>query len=128
LLKPLSLDAPSYGPTDFEWEWTGDVPPGFGFEVRVWREGEPPAGVHNAVDDNQNGRIMRVGENRYRLSIDIKDAAGVRGRSGEYLWTVAVVQISPNYADLGQQAAPAHLRFEARAGGDKGGKDGGAIS
>ena len=128
LLKPLSLDEPSYGPTDFEWEWTGDVPPGFGFEVRVWREGEPPAGVHNAVDDNQNGRVMRVGENRYRLSVDIKDAAGVRDRSGEYLWTVAVVQISPNYADLGQQAAPAHLRFEVGGGGDKGGKDGGAIS
>ncbi len=125
LLKPLSLDEPSYGPTDFEWEWVGDLPPGYGFEVRVWREGESPAGVHNAVEDNQNGRIVRVGENRYRLSVDITEAAGVRGRSGEYLWTVALVQINPNYADRGQQATPGHLRFEASGGGDGGGKNGG---
>lgn len=113
LLNPLNLDDPSYGPTDFEWSWTGAVPAGVGFEVRVWREGEPPAGVHNAVLDNQNGHIQNIGENEYRLSVDIKEAAGVRGRSGEYLWTVALVQISPNYADLGQQAPPAPLRFEA---------------
>jgi hypothetical protein len=128
LLKPLSLEEPSYGPTDFEWEWTGDVPPGYGFEVRVWQEGEPSAGIHNAVEDNQNGRIIRVDENRYRLSVDIKNTAGVRNRTGEYLWTVALVQISPNYADLGQQAAPARLRFEAGGGGggkDTGGTDGG---
>jgi serine/threonine protein kinase len=128
LLKPLSLNEPSYGPTDFEWEWAGDLPPGFGFEVRVWREGEPPAGAHNAVEDNQIGRIMRVGENRYRLSVDIKDAAGVRNRTGEYLWTVAVVQISPNYADLGQQARPAYLRFEAGGGGKNSDGGGGSIS
>ncbi len=126
LLKPLSLDEPSYGPTDFEWEWIGNLPPGFGFEVRVWREGEPLAGVHNALEDNQNGRIMQIGENRYRLSANIKDAAGVRGRSGQYLWTVAVVQISPNYADLGQQAAPTPLRFEAGGSSDGGSKHSGA--
>lgn len=94
--------------------------------MRVWREGEPLAGVHNALEDNQNGRIMQIGENRYRLSANIKDAAGVRGRSGQYLWTVAVVQISPNYADLGQQAAPTPLRFEAGGSSDGGSKHSGA--
>jgi hypothetical protein len=116
LLDPVSLDDPSYGPTDFEWEWSGPVPPDFGFEVRVWREGEPLAGAHDAVLDNQQGRIERLGENRYRLHIDIRHAAGVRERSGEYLWTVALVQISPSYADLGQQATPISLRFEAGGG------------
>jgi hypothetical protein len=104
------------------------MPPGFGFEVRVWREGEPPAGVHNAVEDNQNSRIERIGENQYRLRVDIREAAGVRSRSGEYLWTVGIVQITPDYIDLAQQATPAHLRFEAGgsgSGGDKGGGSGG---
>jgi hypothetical protein len=127
LLRPLSLEEPSYGPTNFEWQWAGPVPAGFGFEVRVWREGEQPAGVHNAVLDNQSGSIQSTAENKYRLSVNIKDAAGVRGRSGEYLWTVALVQISPSYADLGQQAAPARLRFEA-GGGDGGGGDSGGGS
>jgi len=36
----LTFDNPSHGPTDFEWRWTGAVPPGVGFEVRVWREGK----------------------------------------------------------------------------------------
>ena len=115
LLNPITLDPPSYGPTNFEWSWTGDVPDGYGFEVRVWREGEQPAGVHDAVADNQNGNIKHIGENIYGLSIDIKGAAGVLDHSGEYLWTVALVQISPNYADTGQQAPPARFRF---AGGN----------
>ncbi len=126
LLSPLSLDDPSYGPTDFEWEWTANVPRGFGFEVRVWREGESPAGVHDAVLDNQDGTIETIGENRYRLSVDIADAPGVQGRSGIYLWTVVLVQVSPTYADLGQQADPAYLRFEA--GGTGGGGGGGTSS
>jgi hypothetical protein len=112
LLSPVTVGNPSYGPTDFGWRWTGAVPVGVGFEVRVWREGEPPAGVHDAVLDNQNGNIKRIGDNEYRLSVNIGEAAGVRGRSGEYLWTVALVQISPGYVDLGQQALPAQLRFE----------------
>ncbi|HXV42776.1 MAG TPA: hypothetical protein VEC96_06905, partial [Anaerolineae bacterium] len=111
LLNPVTLDPPSYGPTDFEWRWTGPVPAGFGFEVRVWREGETPTGIHNAVLDNQNGTIKSNGANEYRLSIDIKGAAGVMSQSGDYLWTVALVQISPNYAASGQQAPPAHFRF-----------------
>jgi tetratricopeptide (TPR) repeat protein len=126
LLSPLSLDDPSYGPTQFEWAWTGPIPPGTGFEVRVWREGEPPAGVHNAVLDNQNGNIKRLDSNRYSLNTDIREAAGVQARSGIYLWTVALVQISPEYADLGRQAEPAHLRFEGGSpGGDESGGGGG---
>jgi hypothetical protein len=108
----------------------GSVPPGFGFEVRVWREGEPPAGVHDAVLDNQTGRIEKVGENQYRLQVDIHQAAGVRERTGEYLWTVVLVQISPDYADSGLQAEPARLRFEAGGKGNdgSGGSGGSGIS
>lgn len=125
LLHPLSLEEPSYGPTDFEWQWVGEtIPPEFGFEVRVWREGEPPSGVHDAVQDNLEGRVERLGKNTYRLNVNIQDAFGVRRRTGQYLWTVALVRITPTYADLGRQAEPTHLRFEA--GGDgKGGKQGG---
>lgn len=125
LLQPMSLDEPSYGPTTFEWQWNHKLPPEYGFEVRVWREDSQPAGVHNAVLDNQNGNIKSVGGGKYRLTVDIRQAAGVQGRSGEYLWTVAVVQISPHYVDLDEQAEPARLRFEA--GGSSGGgksKDG----
>jgi serine/threonine protein kinase len=127
LIKPVSLNQPSFGQTEFEWQWNGQLQEGQGFEVRVWREGEPPAGVHNAVEDNQNGHIAALDNNTYRLSVNIKDAFGVKGRSGEYLWTVVLVQISPEYKDLGIQALPGRLRFEAGggSGGGKGGSSGG---
>jgi hypothetical protein len=100
------------------------VPPNYGFEIRVWGEGKAPAGVHNAVLDNQSGFIEYVGGSRYSFTTDITEAAGIKGQSGVYLWTVALVQISPQYADVGQQAPPAQLRFEARRSGG-GGSDGG---
>ena len=121
LLKPASLEEPTYGPTNFEWRWSGPVEADQGFEVRVWREGEPPAGVHDAVQDNQNGRVVALSNSTYRLSVDITGAYGVQGRGGEYLWTVALVRISPGYQDLGKQAVPGYLRFEAGGGGDDGG-------
>jgi hypothetical protein len=130
LISPGADSGPSFGLTSFEWTWSGPVPEGYGFEVRVWREGMPPLGAHNAVLDNQNGNVEHLGGNSYRLTTNIRDAAGVKQRSGDYLWTVALVQVSPNYADLGQQAPPAVLRFaepssgsgsDSSGGGDKGG-------
>jgi len=94
------------------------VPPGFGFEVRVWREGEPRVGAHDALLDNQNGNIQNIDGQKYRLNTNIEGAAGVGGRSGIYSWTVALVQVSPSYADLGQQAEPAQLRLELLGAGD----------
>lgn len=124
LLNPVALDQPSYGLTEFEWQWTGPIPPNAGFEVRVWREGEPQMGVHDAVFDNQNGKIESLGENKYRLRVDITGAAGVQGYRGEYSWTVALVQISPAYTDLGLQAPPMLMRFEPKDGGGSGGNSG----
>jgi hypothetical protein len=116
LLAPRS-DASTSGPTSFEWTWSGPLPPEYGFEVRVWREGEFPAGVHDAVLDNREGRVQRVGENTYRLTVDITDAPGVARRSGQYQWTVVLVRVSPDYQDLGTRAEPASFVFESPFGG-----------
>jgi serine/threonine protein kinase len=117
LLHPLDLGVPTYGPTLFEWAWPDPLAEDQGFEVRVWREGEPPLGAHDAVADNQAGLVESLGQGKYRLAINIKDAAGIEG-SGEYLWSVALIQINPEYADLGLQAPPAYLRFEVDDGGN----------
>ncbi len=127
LLEPISLDDPTYGPTDFVWEWIGSLPSGFGFEVRVWREGEPPVGAHDALLDNQNGNIQRIDGQKYHLNTNIVGAAGVGGRSGIYSWTVALVQVSPSYADLGQQAEPAQLRLEILGASDDEGTGSGGV-
>jgi hypothetical protein len=127
LLAPLRLEEPSYGMTTFQWQWSGPLPADYGFEVRVWKEGAQPAGVHNAVLDNQNGTVKSLGNNTYQLQTDITQAAGVKGSSGVYMWTVALVKISPKYKDLGQQAPPAQIQFAAPGGsGGGGGGSGGS--
>jgi hypothetical protein len=115
LLSPLSLDVPSYGLTKFEWEWVGDpLAPRFGFEVSVWLAGEGRSGVHDAVADSRgDGDLKQIGPNRYLLTVtDIRYAAGVLGRTNNYLWTVGIVQVNPNYVDYGLQADPAQMRYE----------------
>ncbi|MFN8455390.1 MAG: hypothetical protein U0401_12110 [Anaerolineae bacterium] len=80
--------------------------------------------------DNQNGNIKKLANNTYKLDTDIKDAFGVKGHSGLYLWTVAVVRISPKYADVGLQASPGKLRFAAPGSsgdGKGGGSNGGGV-
>ncbi len=124
LLNPLTVEDSTHGPTKFQWQWTGTLPPDYGFEVRVWQEGESPVGAHDAVLDNKNGNIITIGSDRYQLTTDIKDAPGVQNRSGEYLWTVVLVQITPTYKDLAIQATPAHLRFDAAV---EGGNNGGGV-
>ncbi len=121
LLTPISLDEPTFGETVFEWQWGDTLPEGYGFEIRVWLDGEFPQGVHNAVADNLNGTIARLEDNRYRLTTDIAEAPSVRSRRGEYNWTVVLVQVSPEYADLGIQADSGRLRFETAGGGGSGG-------
>lgn len=68
-----------------------------------------------------------MADNRYRLNVDITQASGVRGRSGEYLWTVLLVQVSPKYVELGIQAEPERFRFEVPGAGG-GGSSGGSSS
>jgi hypothetical protein len=115
LLDPISTEIPpSRGPTTFIWEWTGGpLPLEYGFEVRVWLTGEPQAGVHDAVLDRREGRIESLGPDRYQLKVgNIRYAQGVLGREGIYNWTVAVVRVSPSYADFGLQAVPARFLYE----------------
>jgi hypothetical protein len=132
LLRPVSLSDPTFGPTTFEWRWGGTLAENQGFEVRIWRTGEAPAGVHDAVLDNRQGKIQRLGNDTYRLVADIANTPGVLNRRGEYNWTVILVELEP-YRELGIQAPPAILRFEPPGGGgggrdrDGGGGDDGSI-
>ena len=110
--------------TDFQWQYGGALAENQGFEVRIWRDGEAPAGVHDAVLDNKQGKIQAMGNNTYRLSADISETPGVRKRGGEYNWTVFLVELEP-YKDLGIQAPAARLRYDAPGGGSSGGDGGG---
>jgi hypothetical protein len=111
LISPAEGDPATNGLVQFEWIWTGERLPDQGFEIKVWRPGQPPLGAHDAVSDNQTGLIKRTGENSYSIELDITNAQGVLGVTSRYLWTVALIQISPEYMDLGEQAEPGTLEY-----------------
>jgi serine/threonine protein kinase len=111
LLNPSPGDPASDGAIIFEWSWSEELLPGQGFEIRVWRAGEPLLGAHDAVADNQNDLIKQTGGTSYSMELDIKNALGVQDVTGSYLWAVALVQISPEYLDLQQQSEPGTLEF-----------------
>jgi hypothetical protein len=121
LISPI--DEPTYGATTFVWDWDGELPSEFGFEVVVWRPDEEPRGIHDAVMDNQSGRIQRIGPNRYRLDVNIARTPSVRARSAEYNWTVRVVQIAPSYGITEIQAEPERFRYKNLGDGGDGGDD-----
>jgi hypothetical protein len=116
---------PTYGQTTFAWAWQGAaLQDNQAFEIQVWREGDPPAGAHDAAQTKREGRVQDLGDGQYKLMIDIKGAYGIKG-SGEYLWAVALIEFEPEYRVLAQAAPPAILRFEA--GGSDGGNGGPGI-
>jgi hypothetical protein len=116
LINPAPGDPATEGLINFEWEWSEPLQSDQGFEIRVWREGEAPLGAHDAVADNQSALLKKNGETSYSLELEIKNALGVQNVTGKYLWTVALIQISPEYADLGQQAEPGTLEFLGEIG------------
>jgi hypothetical protein len=91
----------------FTWDWPG--PPltaDQGFEVRIWKEGQPDHyGAAEPVRDT-------------RAVIDMRSAYGVRqGGGGAYFWTVALVRTAPKYARIGPEAPPRTLNIGSAGGG-----------
>lgn len=128
LLKPLLPKDGCSGNQDihFEWQWSGPFDPlQQGFELRVWREGEPPLGAHDAALDNKSGRVKALPQHIYSLDLNISGAAGVRNRSGDYLWTVLLVKIAPTYQETGIQAPLGLLCLAISNDKRGGGRDGG---
>ncbi len=105
LIAPAE-DADLTGRITFTWQWNGaPLAENQGFEVRIWKESQP----------DHYGAAAPVRSTS--LIIDISGAYGVQqGGTGDYLWTVALVQIAP-YQRLGPEAAPRRLTINLGGGG-----------
>ena len=89
---------------EFVWSFDGKLAENQGFEVRVWKEGQPHYGATSPVLTT-------------RTSINLSGAYGVQqGGSGRYQWTVAVVQLDP-YLSLGPEAAAQEIEIQVVGGG-----------
>jgi hypothetical protein len=112
LLAPAPNEVASGGMT-FSWRWDGrPLAANEAFEVRLWKDGQP---AHfGAAEPTRN----------FSLPIDVGSAYGVRqGGSGQYWWTVALVQMNP-YQPVGPEAPPRPMQVQFSAGGGGGGGGG----
>lgn len=111
------------------WEWNGpELPETYGFEIRIWKEGEEHLGAHNALNDNiLDNNIKRDNQNRYSFTFDPRSAAAVDSSDKKYLWTVAVVRLGINSEDydrgVGQEAEPFEIEIIAKGSSGKNGSE-----
>lgn len=100
-LNSPSTDTTAHDRMTFTWIWTGPaLTSNQGFEVRLWKEGQPDH--YGAAEPVRSASA----------TFDVKGAYGVQlGGTGEYLWTVAVVQLNP-YERIGSEATPRSLRIQ----------------
>jgi hypothetical protein len=113
--RAISLLAPTAGQStnnpalEVRWQCDGALGENYGFEVRLWRAGGTPVGVHDAV--NGQSYINHDG-NTYSLTIPIEDLSIFEGKNKTYQVAVAVVQIAPAYQDLGIMSDAVEFLFE----------------
>lgn len=115
ILPPILVDSQPVGESEFsqikfEWQWSGQLADDQAFEVCIAHAGNKPLGVHDAVLDKSSGNIKEEGDDTYSLTVDISETEGFTGPSDDYVWTVRIVQISPNYQELGIEAVPVPLK------------------
>jgi hypothetical protein len=94
LLSPKAgVDLSSERRVTFVWRWNGpDLGPDQAFEILIWQAGEPNLGAYDARETMK--QLQQEADGSYSLTIDILGAEGVK-RSGEYLWTVGIVELDP---------------------------------
>lgn len=109
LLRPIEGEFIDTEESDscFEWRWEGALDANEGFELLIWKEGENHFGAHDAR--NQEA-IRRVDSETYRLCLNMYGVFSViHNRYGEYLWSVAIVQLEPYQRII--EAKPKHINL-----------------
>jgi hypothetical protein len=101
LISPLPGTTVKIGSNvEFVWRFDGQLAANQGFEIRVWKEGQPAH--YGAASPVRTTSAV----------LDLSGAYGVQlGGGGRHLWTVAVVQIEP-YQALGPEAPPQTIEIE----------------
>ena len=90
----------------FVWDWSGQLQPGQGFQVLLWKGANPPAAADRPV-------TAKTGDS-WEQTIRLSQAPAVRqGGDGTYFWTVALIQVQP-YKQLAGTPMPRSLTYQAQ--------------
>ncbi len=109
-------DASGTAEVTFSWRWDGQLGPNQGFEVRLWQTGD--ATHYGAADVQEIAQFVQLQpDGRYVVTLRLDRAYSVTLHgTGDYLWSVAVVQLDP-YAPAGPESPARTLRNVRGAGG-----------
>lgn len=110
LIHPVETTV--YNQVSFRWGFSAPLPKECGFEVSVWRVGGSPSGVHDAVADNKNGVVKLLPQNQYRLDVPFMHNLPSVVGSGDYFWTVSIVEIDPGYRSFNRSATPSRFYLD----------------
>lgn len=98
----------------FEWQWDGQLPPEWGFEILVWQDNESHYGAFNATEISE----VEPSNNVYSFSGKLTDAYSVSlHQSSIYNWAVAIVQLEPTYEPLGLESSSRTLNVTVGTNG-----------
>jgi hypothetical protein len=105
---------------NFSWRWEGKLQEQWGFEVRIWKEGVD--GDHFGAYDARNVTSNMIqSSNIYTFSATLAGTYSISQHgSGEYMWTVAVVALPPDFQPIGPEATPRNLVISTGSSGDEG--------
>jgi len=121
LISPESGANLSFKMATFTWTWTGQTLANEdAFELRVWQKNDE---THFGAFDAREITKQPNADGQYSLTLDLSAAASVtkHGNSGDYFWSVAIVQIDPEYQDLNLETEPRSIQINVFGGGGGGG-------
>jgi protein phosphatase len=108
--KPYELDPTQHNAQEitFIWGWPGELTDELSFEIRVWLEGTNPQGVYDAKELKRNPTFVPLGEHQYAVTLQLTGPS-VAVSSSDYLWSVGVVQVDPEYKWLDIESEPQRI-------------------
>jgi serine/threonine protein phosphatase PrpC len=90
----------------FVWQWPGELPADYSFEIQVWQQGAEPTGAHDAGLLRQDSSFQHFADDSYTVALALAGAEGVTETGADYFWTVGLVRTRPAYEWLGVAAPP----------------------
>jgi hypothetical protein len=81
----------------FIWHWPGEFTDNLSFQIRMYLPDGEFAGIHDATELRNEGRFEQLDNDTYALTVVLDGVGNITQSGSNYRWTVALVQIEPDY-------------------------------
>jgi hypothetical protein len=79
----------------FEWQWPGgELPEGYGFEIRTWLPANDPTGIYDVKELRSILQYTPSEDHKYSVFLKIA-GEGIVATDKNYIWSVGLVRLEP---------------------------------